>query len=107
MLYLIDGLSHQIIALLGVIIAFFGTVLLTMALKDKLPRDQGRAFAVEGAKSAGKPRGAGIIFVFVFAISALLCCDFSLELVCMYCLWWLKCLPDILMMQQKNHGTNI
>ncbi|MCR5677627.1 MAG: phospho-N-acetylmuramoyl-pentapeptide-transferase [Agathobacter sp.] len=81
MLYLIDGLSHQIIALLGVIIAFFGTVLLTMALKDKLPRDQGRAFAVEGAKSAGKPRGAGIIFVFVFAISALLCCDFSLELV--------------------------
>lgn len=31
--------------------------------KRILPKDQGRAFAVNGALSEGKPRGAGIIFV--------------------------------------------
>ncbi len=80
MLYMIHGLSGNIISLLGIIVAFMGTIFFTAVLKDKLPRDQGRQFAVEGAKSAGKPRGAGIIFVFVFAFSALLFVDYSMEL---------------------------
>lgn len=50
----------------GVICAFFGTYILHVLLKDKLPHDQGRAFAVEGEKSKGKARGSGIIFVLVF-----------------------------------------
>ena len=37
-----------------------------------LPRDQGRAFAVEGQLSQGKPRGAGFWFVIVFLAAALL-----------------------------------
>lgn len=37
-----------------------------------LPKDQGREFAVGGALSVGKPRGAGLIFVLVFAITAVL-----------------------------------
>ena len=37
-----------------------------------LPKDQGREFAVGGALSAGKPRGAGLIFVLVFAITSVL-----------------------------------
>ena len=57
-----------------------GTFILTNALKDRLPSDQGRAFAVDGAKSAGKPRGAGIIFVLVFTAIALLFANFSIEL---------------------------
>jgi len=80
MLYFINGFPNAVIALIGVILAFGGTALVTSLLKEKLPRDQGRAFAVEGAKSAGKPRGAGIIFVFVFAVAALLSVPFSLEL---------------------------
>ena len=38
------------------------------------------SFAVDGAKSAGKPRGAGIIFVLVFTAIALLFANFSIEL---------------------------
>ncbi len=80
MLYLIEGMPASVIATIGVILAFGGTALFTGVFKRFLPQDQGRAFAVEGAKSAGKPRGAGIIFVFVFAIVAMLTLPFSLEL---------------------------
>lgn len=36
--------------------------------KGILPKDQGREFAVNGALSEGKPRGAGIIFVTTFTL---------------------------------------
>ncbi len=52
--------------ILGVVVAFFATYILHACLKDKLPHDQGRAFAVDGEKSKGKARGSGIIFVLVF-----------------------------------------
>ena len=48
-----------------------------------LPKDHGRDYAVEGQKSIGKPRGAGIIFVLVFAVSMLLFSGLSIEL-CIY-----------------------
>lgn len=41
----------------------------------------GRAFAVDGKLSAGKPRGAGIIFIFVFTVAALLFSEITLEFV--------------------------
>lgn len=37
-----------------------------------LPKDQGRAYAVDAEKSIGKPMGAGVIFVPIFCIVALL-----------------------------------
>ena len=40
--------------------------------KEALPKDGGRAFAVNGKLSAGKPRGAGIIFTLTFILSAVL-----------------------------------
>lgn len=53
--------------------AGFGmTILLLRFLKGYLPADGGRAFAVNGEKSKGKPRGAGIIFILVFAVLAAL-----------------------------------
>lgn len=54
------------IMILGLAVAFIATVILHRALIDKLPHDQGRAFAVDGEKSKGKARGSGIIFVLVF-----------------------------------------
>ncbi len=47
--------------------------------KDKLPTDQGRAFAVNGQKSKGKPRGAGLIFVLTFILNVLIFVPFSVE----------------------------
>ncbi len=56
------------IVILPVIIC---SVLLAL-FKDKLPRDQGREFAFNGKLSAGKVRGAGIIFVCSFIVVSLL-----------------------------------
>ena len=44
-----------------------------------LPKDQGRKFAVNGALSEGKPRGAGIIMTTVFVLCSALFAPFSLE----------------------------
>ncbi len=64
--------NMSIVATVGILFAFFATVLLLWKCKDKLPRDLGRDFAVDGKLSAGKPRGAGFLFVLIFAAAALL-----------------------------------
>ena len=48
-------------------------------LGSKLPRDAGRAFAHEGTLSAGKPRGAGLIFILAFIGATLLSQPLNLE----------------------------
>lgn len=62
------------------IFAFSATCILTSFLNDWLPRDHGREFAHNGKLSAGKPRGAGIIFISVFCIAALLFGEMSVEM---------------------------
>lgn len=74
------GLNPSLVAMLGVLAATLGTWIATLKLMNLLPRDQGRAFAQDGMLSAGKPRGAGIIFVFAFAISSLLFAEINLEI---------------------------
>ncbi len=58
------------VALCGGLLAIF---------KKFLPKDQGREFAFNGKLSAGKVRGAGIIFVIAFIVAALLFVPVSLE----------------------------
>ncbi|MEZ4627628.1 MAG: hypothetical protein R2912_05930 [Eubacteriales bacterium] len=44
---------------------FFSFILTFIAIKsgiDRLPKDQGRKYAINGELSKGKPRGAGSIF---------------------------------------------
>lgn len=65
----------------GCLLAFLVTAFLLYALRNKLPRDQGRKFAVEGALSQGKARGAGVVFVPVFAIFTLIFTELTLETV--------------------------
>lgn len=76
------AISTDDLAFLGTVAAFFITFLMIKLLKDKLPTDIGRAFAVNAAAAKGKPRGAGIIFVIVFAIIALVFTGFSVEGCC-------------------------
>lgn len=71
------------IAFIGILAAFAGTCFFISICSRYLPKDLGRDFAVEGKKSAGKPRGAGIIFILVFTVAALLFSDLSLE-ICIY-----------------------
>ena len=69
MLNMFAGEVLPITAFIGVFFAFSATCILTSFLNDWLPRDHGREFAHNGKLSAGKPRGAGIIFISVFYCS--------------------------------------
>lgn len=64
----------------AVVFASLLTFAALSCLKDRLPKDGGREFAVNGAKSVGKPRGAGLILIFVFVITSLLFLPASPEL---------------------------
>ncbi len=73
MLYsLLDQFTDKSIAFVGLLSAFLLTCILLKVLKNILPRDGGRAFAVNGGLSQGKPRGAGIVFILVFVVATIL-----------------------------------
>jgi len=80
MINLINGLDFSVVAFVGILFAFVFTCVAIAKLEKFLPRDMGRAFAHDGKLSAGKPRGAGIIFVFTFALSALLFAQMNMEI---------------------------
>ena len=78
MLYKIfDAEAAKTLAFIGIFAGFLLTCLFLKVLKNILPRDGGRAFAVNGALSQGKPRGAGIVFIIVFSILAVLFVPFD------------------------------
>ncbi len=64
--------SESLMAFGGILFAFVATVFATAKLCGYLPKDAGRDYAHDGKLSAGKPRGAGIIFVLAFVAAALL-----------------------------------
>ena len=66
-------------ALLGLLLGFVLSGVLLAFLKDKLPQDHGRAYAVNGQVSKGKARGGGVVFIPVFAAVTLLAAPFSWE----------------------------
>ncbi|MBE5865800.1 MAG: phospho-N-acetylmuramoyl-pentapeptide-transferase [Lachnospiraceae bacterium] len=81
MIYNLMSESGSLLALIGVLFAFGGTWLATAKLNPYLPKDGGRDFAHDGKLSAGKPRGAGIIFVLVFVVAVLLFVPINPEMV--------------------------
>ena len=66
-------------ALLGLLLGFVLSAALIALVRDKLPQDHGRAFAVNGQVSKGKARGSGVVFIPVFAAVTLLVTPFSYE----------------------------
>lgn len=80
MINLIKNLDPAIVAFVGVLFAFALTCFEIAKLNQFLPKDIGRQYAHDGTLSAGKPRGAGIIFVFTFAISTLLFAKMNVEI---------------------------
>lgn len=70
--YLLTKASTNL-AFVFLIVGSFLFAFLTLKLFMRmLPKDQGRQFAVNGALSEGKPRGAGIIFITSFVLSCAL-----------------------------------
>lgn len=73
MLYLFLSENYSaVLAFAGILFAFTATVVATGRLAQFLPKDAGRDFAHDGKLSAGKPRGAGIIFVLAFVAASLI-----------------------------------
>ncbi len=79
MIYFFTGQPQGYIAFIGILAAFILTCFTTSKFADLLPKDLGRDFAFDGKKSAGKPRGAGIIFILVFCIVSLVFGKVDLE----------------------------
>ena len=74
--YLISPNYINVVTFASIMFAFAITCLAIYMGKNILPRDGGRAYAINGSKLVGKPRGAGIIFIkkgiidFVIAVMA-------------------------------------
>lgn len=62
-----------------VISSFLLTIILIKICFSVMPTDQGKAFAVNGAISKGKPRGVGIVFILCFITMTTLFLPFNLE----------------------------
>lgn len=73
--------DYSISGFLGVAFAYLFTCLLLGAGMNKLPRDHGREFAHDGGLSAGKPRGAGFVFILVFVLAVLIFANVDREMV--------------------------
>lgn len=81
MINLIGSFDFSIIAFAGILFTFVITCISIARFNYLLPKDAGRQFAHDGKLSAGKPRGAGIIFILAFAFSAIIFAKINLELV--------------------------
>lgn len=72
MIYYLFDVENKYITFIGIIFAFAFTCILLYSLGKLLPKDMGRDYAHDGKLSAGKPRGAGFLFIVAFIISTLL-----------------------------------
>jgi phospho-N-acetylmuramoyl-pentapeptide-transferase len=73
--------SYLFLASTGTALAALATLLVLPRLWGRLPRDGGRVYAVDGEKAKGKPVGAGVIFIPIFAAVTLLISPFDWRIV--------------------------
>lgn len=70
--YFLNISESSIAGFIGVAFAYLATCILLGTGINRLPKDHGRAFAHDGVLSAGKPRGAGFIFILIFVIASVI-----------------------------------
>jgi phospho-N-acetylmuramoyl-pentapeptide-transferase len=79
--YLFNNIDYGTVAFIGILFAFALTCFLLCKCTKILPKDMGRAYAHNGALSAGKPRGAGFLFIIAFVITTLIFGKINTEIV--------------------------
>ncbi|MBR0112314.1 MAG: phospho-N-acetylmuramoyl-pentapeptide-transferase [Clostridia bacterium] len=89
-------IPKNICLIIAVIFTPFFCAALLKLFSGKLPKDHGREFAVDGEKSAGKIRGAGVVFIPSFIVCALLFVPVSIEYAIYYVLLMLGMLSGYL-----------
>ena len=77
--FLLSILGQRGVDALAMLLAAVLTALLTNLFRTRLPQDHGRAYAVDGALSRGKARGAGLIFVLCVVLVSLAFVPFHME----------------------------
>lgn len=86
---LIPGLADsKAIVIIAMLVTFAGVIAMLKLFKSKLPTDLGRDFAFNGKLSAGKTRGAGIVFVCVFIVCSAIFISISPEYLIYYLLYF-------------------
>ena len=78
--FLVSVLGQDKVNLLAMLLAAALTALMTGVFRGRLPQDHGRAFAVNGALSRGKARGAGLIFTLCIVLVVLAFVPFTPEM---------------------------
>ncbi len=78
--YFIRDINYETVAFFGIMTAFVLTIVLLWKCTGILPKDMGRAYAHDGSLSAGKPRGAGFLFVLVFVSAAVIFAKMNVEI---------------------------
>lgn len=76
-----ENFDFGTVAFAGILFAFVTTCLVLWKGSGILPKDAGREFAHDGKLSAGKPRGAGFIFILVFVITSFIFARINYEIV--------------------------
>ena len=79
--YLISPNYINVVTFVSILFALALTCFAIYMGKNILPRDGGRAYAINGSKSVGKPRGAGIIFILVFTITCMIFVNLTSEII--------------------------
>ena len=70
--HILETPNEKLISFIGIIFAFTVTCLMLYRFGKLLPRDAGRDFAHDGKLSAGKPRGAGFLFIIALIVSSVI-----------------------------------
>lgn len=78
--YFIRDINYDTVAFLGIMTAFVLTIVLLWKCTGLLPKDMGRAYAHDGTLSAGKPRGAGFLFILVFVAATIIFAKMNVEI---------------------------
>ena len=105
--YIVNESFTNIMAFVSILFAFAFTIAAIALGKNLLPRDAGRAYAINGSKSVGKPRGAGMIFILTFTVTCALFVNLSAELIIYLILAGAlpQCSADTLMTVLHHHGV--
>lgn len=96
------NLSKSVYTVIIAAFTFIFTFAAILAFRSRLPKDGGRDFAFNGKLSAGKARGAGVIFISTFIISSLLFAKVTAEYLIFYGLIFASMMSGYLDDRAKN-----
>ena len=88
--------SYTVLIVIALYLAFLLAVKLVPKFYDKLPHDRGREFTEHAADAKGKPTGAGVVFITIFAIICILVVPLTPLQGSIICLTWLSMLTGYL-----------